>query len=264
MKLIALLLLFSVNSLAKGVALKAPQTCLATREFVTTLEYLREHREFSLSETNAQALSHKISSGCTGASKRFIKVTNTLVKAGVPTQRSMEIATRFSDGSDEASTAFLMIFTGAYVENLLDLDVSQALTIALELSEAGSADAKLLEKNFNTLVEFCVAKKSLDLPLVQCAQLGARVMKNGAALGFPVARDFIEVYRFLTEDKKVNLTSGEALKVAEEVTKHGPEATKNFIAAFEYAVSKKGLDRNVKEAVEFGTTMALRSVRPST
>jgi hypothetical protein len=224
---------------------------------------LREHREFSLSDGDAQTLAHKISSGCTGASRRFIKVNNALVKAGLPTQRSIEIATTFARGSDDASNAFLTVFTGAYLESLLDLDASQALAIALELSESGSGDVKILEKNFNDLVEFCVAKKSLDLPLIQCARLGARVMNHGAALRFPVARDFIELYRFLTEDKKINLTSGEALKVAEDVTKHGPEATKNFIAAFEYAVSKKGLDRSVKEAVEFGNTMASRSLKKS-
>ncbi len=80
-----------------------------------------------------------------------------------------------------------------------------------------------MEKNFNELLEFCLVKKSLDLPLVQCARLGARVMKNGAPLRFSVTRDFIELFKFLTEDKRTNLTTGDALAVAEEVTKHGPE-----------------------------------------
>ncbi len=95
MKRLAPLFLFSTLSLAAASETKAPVPCLATREFITTLEYLCEHKEFSLPETDAQAFAHKISAGCTGASKRFIRTNNVLVKAGVPTRRSMEVAAGF-------------------------------------------------------------------------------------------------------------------------------------------------------------------------
>jgi hypothetical protein len=259
--LLPFLFFSSISFSSSGQTVPKSILCLSTREFVTTLEFLREHKEFSLSEQDARLLSEKVSDGCTGASKRFIQVLNVLVKAGVPTKKAIEIGLKFGQSSDDKTAAFLTIFKGSYIESLLDLDVNQAMKIALELSDTYEGKSKLVEKNFNLLVEFCVDKKSLDLPLPECARLAARVVKNGSDHEFYISNEFISLFNYLTDEKAANLPTFEALVVSEFVTKFGPEAKKNFIPAYEYAVNKKGLDRSVKDAIEFGKTMASKSVK---
>jgi hypothetical protein len=240
---------------------KKPTPCLSTREFITNLEFLREHKELGLGEADARTVSHKVSEGCTGASRRFIQVTNVLVKAGVPSRRSLETAQKFSLHTDEMTNAFLTVFKGAFIEDLLDLDVNNALTIALEIASSYEGKSSMAEKNFNQLVGFCLDRKSLDLPLLECARMGSRVIKNGSPFGFDITTEFISLFNYLTDPKKANIVTFEALSVSEFVTKFGPESKRNFIQGFEYALSKKGLDVGVKEAIEFGKSMASRSTK---
>jgi hypothetical protein len=157
------------------------------------------------------------------------------------------------------TNAFLTVFKGAFIEDLLDLDVNNALAIALEIVESYEGKFVMAEKNFNQLVSFCLDRKSLDLPLMECARMGSRVIRNGSPFAFDVTSDFISIFNYLTDPKKGNIVTFEALSVSEFVTKFGPEAKKNFIQGFEYALSKKGLDAEVKEAIEFGKSMASRS-----
>lgn len=258
MKRLIPLIFISHITFASAAETPKIQSCLSTREFITTLEYLRDHKDFAINETDARNLATRVSSGCTGASKRFIQVTNVLTKAGLPSKKSIETALKYAASTDELTGAFLVIFKGAYIESLLDLDVSQALNIALELSDSAKGSTKLLEKNFNELVNFCVDKKSLDLPLVECAKMGARVVKSGNEFEFNVTKDFISLFNYLT-DSKINLPTYEAISVTEHVMKFGPEAKKNFIQAYEYAISKNGLDKSIKDAIEFAKSMASNS-----
>lgn len=262
MKLLLTTMLLASNFSFAATEIKTkPTYCLSTREYITTLEFLREHKEFSLSEQDARSMSQKVSDGCTGSSKRFIQVLNVLVKAGVPTKSAMESSLKFALSTDDVTSSFLTVFKGAFVESLLDLDVSQALSVALELSHSYEGNTKVAEKNFNKLVEFCIDKKSLDLPLPECARIGARVVKNNSGFDYSITDEFISLFNYLTQDKGANLPTYEALNVSEYVTKYGPESKKNFIQAYEYALNKKGLDRSNKDAIEFGKTMASRSVK---
>jgi hypothetical protein len=57
-------LLLSIAYIHSAIAMegaKKPNLCLSTREFVTTLEFLREHKELGLGEADARAISHKVS-----------------------------------------------------------------------------------------------------------------------------------------------------------------------------------------------------------
>lgn len=238
-----------------------PATCLATREYITSLEYLREHKEFLMNEVDARNLAQKVSMGCTGASKRFIQTSNILIKAGVPSKKALEHGLKFANSSDEAYSAFLTVFKGAYIESLLDLNVAEALNVAMELSYSYEGNKKLAEEQFNKLVQFCVDKKSLDLPLAECARIATRVVKNAPPFDFKIADDFIELFNYLSGQQRSNLPTFEALKVAEHVTQFGPEAKKNFTQAYEYGVNKNGLDLTIKAAIDFGKAIAAESVK---
>jgi hypothetical protein len=263
MKVLLLMTSFCILSpvFATSPALVKPQACLSTREFITTLEFLRDHKEFSLDESKLRELAHKVSQGCTGASKRFIQITNVLVKAGIPTKAALEAALTMATSTDEATAAFISIFKGAFLESMLDMDTKSALEIAMDLSHSFSGNRKHVQDNFNQLAEFCVSKKSLDLPVQQCGKMAARVIKSAENFDFKISRDFIALFEYLTGKPSTNLPTYQALEIAEYAVKFGPEAKDNFIKAYEYALAKKGFDVAAKDAIEFGKTMASRSVK---
>jgi hypothetical protein len=234
---------------------------MASREFITTMEFLRDQKDFALNEKQTIELADKVSMGCTGASKRFIQITMLLVKAGFPTQQAIGTGLKYAAAEEESAIAFITIFKSAYLESLLDLNLEQSLSIATELSELTKGHKKHTEKEFTKLVRFCVSKKSLDMPLMECASTASRVVKSGEGFDFEIGSDFIDVFKFLTATDKANLPTYEALNSAESVVKFGPEAKMSFIHAYEYGVSEKGLDKSIKDAIEFAKTMASRSVK---
>src|SRR4051812_28021482 len=99
----AMALIFGFQAKA---AVPAPKElhCLTTREYVTTLEFLRDSKEFQLPEKDARALATRVSDGCTGAALRFIKVTRLLTKAGVGSKDAVTTAADFAHRTD-AETA---------------------------------------------------------------------------------------------------------------------------------------------------------------
>jgi hypothetical protein len=235
-------------------------TCLAAREYITTMEFIRAQKDFALNEKQARDLSNQISKGCTGASRRFIQVTNLLVKSGLPSQKAIETGVKYALGDEDSYAAFMTIFKSAYLESLLDLDLKLSLDISTELSHVFKGNKKAAQEEFNNLVDFCVSKKSLDLPLRECAKTAARVVKSAENFNFKISRDFINLFNFVTDKNGANQPTFKALSVAENVVQYGPEAKGSFLQAYEYGISKKGLELPTNDAIEFGKTMASRSV----
>lgn len=239
----------------------ATKTCLSSREYITTLEYLRAQKDFALTEDSSRSMANKVSEGCSGASKRFIQVTDILVKVGIPSNKAVETGLKFALQDDESTGAFLTVFKGAFVEELLDLDAHHALKLAMDLSHAFKGNRKNAVTEFNKLVEFCVDKKSLDLPLMECGKVAGRVIKAAEGFEYKMGETFIEMYHYLTKQNGANLTTPQALEIAEFVVKHGPEAQKNFKSSYEYGISTKGLGMTGPEALNFARTMTARSVQ---
>lgn len=258
--LVMSLTLLTACSTKKPELDKKADACLATREYVTTIEYLREQKYFSLNEEQMRTLANRVSAGCTGASNRFIKITNLLVKSGLPSQKAIDVGLKYGLSDDESFAAFITIFKSSYLESLLDLDLERSVEIANNLTTSFEGNKGLLEKEFNKLVKFCVEKKSLDLPLPACATLASEILKSGEKYNFNIGNEFIDTFQYLISPKKANLPTFRAIKVAKDVIKFGPKAKQNFISGYEYGVSNKGLALTINDAIEFGKTMASRSV----
>lgn len=253
--------LITACSTTKAPKVEESKVCYSSREYITTMEYIRNQKDFALNENQARELANKVSTGCTGASKRFIQTTQLLVKSGMPSNTAIETGIEYALGSDEAFLAFVSVFKSSYLESLLDLDLKLSLDISKELSQSYKGNKTLVEKDFSRLVDFCVSRKSLDLPLVECAKTASRVVKSGEDFQFKIGNDFIDVFNYVTDKNSANLPTFEALKVAENVVKFGPEAKANFFKAYEYGVAKNGLDKTIIDAIEFGKTMASRSIK---
>jgi hypothetical protein len=253
------LLLVGACSSKKKIQPEEANICKASQEFITTMEYLRAQKEFALTEKQIYELSDNVSKGCTGAAGRFVKVTDLMITAGFTANKSIETATYYALKNEESFDAFVTIFKSSYLESLLDLNLEQSLKIAKELSESSLGTKKNAEKEFTKLVDFCVDQKTFGVPLMDCATISARVVKSAEKFEFNVANDFIEVFSFLTNSNKANIPSFKALPIAENIVKHGPLAKKSFLDGYDYAISKKGLDKTVPDAIKFGELMASRS-----
>lgn len=236
--------------------------CLSTREFITTLNFLRKHTEFAIKEKDAVYVADQVSQGCTGAAKRFIQVTNLLTKAKLATKQAIETALKFALASPAETKTFIIIFKEAFLKKYLDLDLMTSVNLAVSLSIDSKGDAKKYKKDFQRLVEFCISTENLDLPKPRCAQMSSRITKLGKDYKKGSSEPFIELYRFLiSTDDGPSLPTFDALKVAEEVIGHGPAARKNFRQAYKYATSESGLDFDKSRAIKFARKMASRSIK---
>lgn len=257
MKIILFVLLSALT--ASSLAEDSPQkkeVCLSTREFITTLNYLREQKDFSLPETAMRNLSEKIASGCTGASRRFIDVTNLLVKSGYPTAKTIQLAEKFALASDGEAKVFQNIFRSAFVKEILDLSLPDALDIALSLSLDFTGEASMAEEEFEKVIKFCTAERNLGLPLLSCGKLATRIVRAGADQNFKVGEEFVNLFRYLGEKSFV---TKDALSISEKVVNHGLLAAENFKRAYEFALEKEGLGLPQKDATTFALKMGALS-----
>lgn len=260
---ILLLLLVGCSSGKHKVADPAMEKiCSPTREYVTTLRFLRAHSEFALNEDKAEELADSISHGCVGAAKRFIEISNILISARIGSRDAIEIGKRFAMATDDVSRAFIAIFKTVYLQKYLDLDVHTSLQTALALSIDFKGDVKLAEADFANIVNFCLDPEELDLPNVQCADMAAKTTRLGQNFEKTyVSHHFIDLFRFLTSSSGPNKSSVEALKIIDSVLPFGPAASNNFQNAYRFAISEKGLGLDENKALDFAKKMASRSIR---
>jgi len=238
------------------------ENCLATREYVTALEFLREKKNnFLLPPKQAQKVSSTVSKGCTGAAGRFIKVTSLLSAADLDSNNAISIAKRFALSTDSETAAFITIFKKVYLKKYLDLSVQKAVQIALSLSIDFQGKKKHVLDDFHRLVKFCVSEKGLDLPKPKCAGMAVQITRLGQGFDSGVSVAFIELYNYLTETGGLALATYKALEISQKAIVHGPLSKTNFIQAYKYAIAKKGLDSTKLQAVNFAVSMAARSSR---
>lgn len=249
--------LFFISNFSWANSVAPKEMCLSTREFITTLTYLREQKVFSLPENSMRDLSETIAAGCTGASKRFIQVTDLLVKSGYPSTKSIKLAQKFALATDKESSAFQNVFRSSFVKELLDLSLQEAIDIAMDLSLNYSGDPSVAEAEFENVVKFCTSETSLGLPLLACGRLATRIVRSGANYPFKVGEEFVALFRYLSNK---NFVTKEALALSEEVVSHGPTAAENFKRAYEFALDKEGLGLGRKEASAFSLKMAVLSL----
>src|SRR4051794_21970772 len=69
-----------VLSQASGIA---QASCTTTREYITSLEYLRSRKESAMADTDAQKVARQVAKGCTGAAGRFIRISTLLQTTGL-------------------------------------------------------------------------------------------------------------------------------------------------------------------------------------
>jgi hypothetical protein len=263
-RLLALSIVISSFNLAyastRMKAIEEMKSCESTKEYVTTVQFLRDKKDYGLKNSDILKIADQISLGCSGASERFIKVTTLLTKVGIDTKSSLETAKKFAAKGDSFVDAFITIFKQTYSSNELDLDALNAMNISTKLSVEFDGTVEHAVSDFNQLAEFCKDRKEMDLPVPQCAQMATRITRLGQKYDEPIAGPFIKLVRFLEESKKgPGQPKNQVIKIAEKVIANGPLASENFINAYKYGVKKDGLGISDKDAIAFGIKMSKRS-----
>ena len=264
--------IFAAVNCAQGapaeVALPVARTgptpvCPAGVEFVATHEFLRSFNDAKVPDSEALKIAENVAHGCAGAGKRFMRVTELLVRSRLGTAEAMRLGVEMAQRTDSDTDAFVAVFARAYPAEYLDLDLRSSLRLALSLSSEFKGDVVAVRKDFEKLVDFCVSEKGLDLPKPTCAELSARVARLGEAYAGGIAESYFKLYDFLKSDAGPRLPTAAALASCEEVVASGPGAAENFMQAFRYAMAEKGLNLSIQNALALGKKMSRQNIAPT-
>ncbi|MGZ3696947.1 MAG: hypothetical protein ACXWP5_02540, partial [Bdellovibrionota bacterium] len=174
-------------SRAAFASAEAPN-CTYTKDYVTSLEYLRAQKSLAIPEPDARKLALQVTHGCSGSAARFIRVTRMLLTAGLTATDATKTGLEFAGKPDSVTEAFLAIFSVAFSKDYLDLDIKAANDLARSLSVDFSGDAIRARDDFQTLTEYCVKNfQSLQLQRQDCAPMALRISKKGENWGGGVA-----------------------------------------------------------------------------
>lgn len=259
----ALFLLFSMPLYAseKKPELKV-ETCLSAREFITTVEFLRDFKDLQITEKSARSYADKVSAGCSGAGLRFIKVTKLLTKVGVDSKSALDSALTFITQKDNVVDAFVKTYALAYEEDFLDLDALSAMKISLRLSSQFKGDPEIARDDFKAVALYCKEKKKLNLPLPTCAKIATDIALLSEKFHEEIAEDFIDLLEFISQDSDgPGLDLNKALDITKKLITYGPRSYKNFKISYEYALDKDGLGLSAKDALNFAQNIAKRSYK---
>jgi hypothetical protein len=260
----------SIRHLAVGALLltplafsaEPPKTCESAKEFITALEFLRGDADFRIPEAEARELSVKIADGCTGAARRFIRVSKALNGAGADRKDSTRFGLQFAGAREVEADAFLTVFRSALASDGLDLTLSDSLKLALSLATEFKGDLERARKDFESLSIYCVDPGRVGVSRMRCADLVAKVVRSSADWTSSAAREWIEAYEFLRSPRGPALVTAEAVGVAENLVSIGPAGFRNFQQSYLYALSDSGLKLPRNEAISFALRLA--RIQPKT
>lgn len=231
--------------------------CKATDEYIKTLNYLRESKDFGFREEDSRRIADQVSKGCDGAADRFMQVLVLLKTVGMSERKSLELALDFSASAPDVQKNFLEIFTKSFLKEFFDYEFPKAMRLAFELSKDYKGNPAQARQDFLDMVQFCKDTKKMSLPLNVCSGYAVQVAKLSQYYDKGVVLEFKTVYSSLRERKDLSLDVKSALEVSYNILRHGPMAQKNFFDAFEFA--SKDLKYDKKKSLEFAVELASRS-----
>lgn len=239
-----------------------PDHCDPIKEYKEALNFFRtEKTEVNPSEARSREMAQKISLGCKGAAKRFVKVFLLLKKSGVDHSRALVYSIEFANSDDDTVENFFELFKKTYLGEYYDLDYSSALKLSFELSKKYKGNRKQAREDFLELSKFCLSKEGLNLPVTQCADISISLARLSQFFPDGIRNDFYKLYKALREDRRFGVNVLTAMRIIKEVLPYGPTATQTFLQSYEFAIDPKGLASGGMAAVKFAVSMAKSAVK---
>lgn len=236
--------------------------CTPTREFVTTMNYLRQNPHLSLQGKPAEDVALAVASGCRDAAKRFIVAAEMLAQAGLQGEPTIETAVEIAQADDDQAEAFSRTFKKAFLPAGLDMKMSDAIRLAKSLSLGIKGKLQHVVTDFEELATFCTQARNLDLPKPQCGEIAARLAVKGQNVEGGVAESFVDTLEFMTTAKEgPQLPLFRAFKLSEELAMISPAALDNYVQAYKWATSASGMKLSRKDATDLATRVAVRTAQ---
>lgn len=237
----------------------SPKECHSAKEYITTYNFLKSKKELALKEEDIQNISIEATLGCTDSAKRFIKVFETLSKAQVDSATSLNYAKIFSKRTNDAANSFTTVFKDSFLKDFLDLDVKTSLDLANKIVPTNDKLTKIVSDDFENITKFCKGSEGLELNGKNCANLALDIINASIKYEAKSYKNFKNNFDFLTDAKKVNLTSFEALKYAKEITSFGPKSFDNFKETYEFLMKDSSINTNPKLVLSRSVAVAKNS-----
>ena len=238
----------------------ATKECLSSREYITTMEFMKSNPEFQLKPDKMRWYADKVSTGCSGASSKFIKVARLLMGVGLDSGSSLKAGLEFIEIDKNVVTTFIKVFEKTYEEKFLNLDAATAMENSLRLTAGFKGNPDNAAEDFEKGALYCKNSEGLGLGYKDCSNLAMKVAIAGENFKEEVGEVFIKLYEFISQDENgPQLTVSESLKTASDLISNGPTTFKNFKTAFIYGMSKDGLDLPKKQALDLAIKLASRS-----
>ena len=183
------------------LASEVKERCESTKEFITTYEYLRSHKELGLDEKRSRAAAIDVAKGCSGSAVRFVKTFELLLKAEAGPRSSLQIAIHLATKPTAYADTFTTIFTRSFLAEHLDLDYTTSFNLAESLSVNYAGDPAIAAEDFTRLVKFCTEDKHIGLSKPRCGVIAGRIVKKAENFQVRIAEEFMKVYEFLASEK---------------------------------------------------------------
>ncbi|MEK6628722.1 MAG: hypothetical protein AABY53_08850 [Bdellovibrionota bacterium] len=237
-----------------GLCVRA-EVCESSKEFITTIEYLRNQKAFTLPDSEIFKVAMSISENCNGSSRRFQKMLNTLVATGVDHNHALKFSLQYSKEDNESVDVFLSLFQGLVLEKKFNLPFYEAFETAKFFAENTRGNKYELKKDFLGFLDFCFDDPNgTMLPLDQCRKLSFKYLDLQKNFPNGVFKEFKTLFTFLRDQKETGLPIAGALSLTQEVLLSGPGAQKNFIDSYKYGLHS--LNMKPSQALSLSLKMA--------
>lgn len=247
---------------AHAEEIKVIDNCTSTKEYITTQSYLKDKKEYSLDDKKIAEVATIVSGGCTGAASRFIQTMNFLIDAEVPANQALAYSKTIALEEDVIFNNFVSIFKKIYVEKYFDLTTAKSLKMASELTAKMDREPKVVLEDFNTLSDFCMNEKELDLGYDRCADFVLKTLVNSKNIKTSIGKNSLEFFDFLVRDQQgPKISTLKALEEIEKISSYGNIGYLNYKEAFVFASSEKGMNLKNDEAMKFSYDMASKTIK---
>lgn len=236
-----------------------PVYCEATKEFITTFEYLKKREDLSGMADNAARTAMTVAKGCNGSALRFINTVEILDKTELTKRDVLKTSTELAQLKDESVKSFITIFKYAYSQDSLDMSLQNAMKLARSLAIDTHASPLVTEKDFQKLVEFCLNKEGIDQTKAFCSKYVQDIVSQTDLFNVSIADSFIEFYKLSVSKEGLNLLPKDAIRFSSQLIKIHPRAFENFLSAYAYAGSQEGLAYKKQDALRFALALGQRS-----
>ncbi len=245
------------DTVADSVDKAKRQLCASTEEYIKTLKFLQEAKEYSFRQDLIRDIADKVSRGCDGASDRFAQILVLLKTIGLSERKSIDMALEFAAAHPDTQKNFLEVFTKSFLKEFFDFEFSKALYVALELSKDYKGNPAIAREDFIELAHFCKSSKKLGLPMPFCSEYTVRVAKLSQYYQDGIRKPFQDVFQALRERREFSLDVRVALEFTYGILKYGPKSPDNFFAAYKFATGELQMDK--RKALEFSLNLASHS-----